>query len=365
LTQTAALIANDIAPSLAFTKLEPVLRERGYDVALVVNDGKPVKRSEQEIVRAVSGATVVVLGMSSAEALAGIEILAGREAKEAGIPYGFYSDIPRCWARARPGAWFEDLAEGASFYFGVNDEDAEGARDVLPHAILTATGNPLREEMAFPSLSRQESRNKLGIVDNEKMILASGGKFAAGNMAQWSLIMDALALLDETTDLHLHLILAPHPGDRTPHAIDRDSGEEMKLYEKLVSFSPVTTRIVNKDLLTTSNMVPGADIICEHGSSIGIEGAYQGIPVISIGNEILIRRMFAVTGTRELEAVQNGISTFVGTNAEELANQISRLLTPEGFEPMRKRQLACCPKPTERGAALKKMADAIEKIVSR
>lgn len=36
-----------------------------------------------------------------------------------GVTYGFYEDVPRCWARARPGAWFDELAQGAAFYLGL------------------------------------------------------------------------------------------------------------------------------------------------------------------------------------------------------------------------------------------------------
>ena len=111
------LVARDAAPSRAFSKLAPVLQESGFDADLLVGDGKPL--IEGEIINLVERANIVVLGMSSSENLARPEILAGETAKKWGIPYGFYGDVRRCWARARAGAWFEDLASRTSFYFGI------------------------------------------------------------------------------------------------------------------------------------------------------------------------------------------------------------------------------------------------------
>ena len=397
--KNVVLVARDAAPSRAFIKLEPVLRENGFDVSLLVGDGKPLAQTEEEIVSAVRGAHAVVLGMSSSEELARPEIVAGGHAWIAGIPYGFYGDVRRCWARARAGAWFEDLAANASFYFGITQGDTDAAREVFPNARLFGTGNPLREEMAFARFTREEVRAKLGINPEEKLVLAPGGKLAAGNMAQWAVIMDALALFGDEhmilgVEHKFQLILSVHPGDITPGAInpgslknlkvlydqegkivydkegkiviDTTGLEKLSLYEELVPFSPVPTRIVDKEVLTTSEMVPGADIIVEFGSSIGIEGAYQNVPVITLGLEVLFRRHEQANGSRVLEAVDDGLSELVvgsDGSGEELAYQINRFLTPDGFAQMSARQKELCPMPTERGAALRNMADAINKII--
>ena len=385
------LVARDAAPSGAFIKLEPVLRESDFDVCLLVGDGKPLTKTGDEIAAEVMNGSVVVIGMSSSVDLAQPEMLAGYLAKNYGIPYGFYGDVRRCWARARAGAWFENYASNAAFYFGITQADADAAHEVFPNALLYGTGNPLREEMAFARFTREEVRAKLNIGSEEKLVLAPGGKLAAGNMAKWVVIMDALALLNKSghnaSGSSFQLILSTHPGDRTPYAVDGgtldklkivyegENGDmpvidisglkELKLYEELVALSPVPTRIVGKDMLTTSDMVPGSDIIVEFGSSIGIEGAYQNVPVITLGFEILLRRQEQISGSRILEAVEDGLSEYVEmANAEELAYQISKLLTPDGFARMSARQKELCPRPLERGAALRNMAHAIETIIA-
>ncbi|MEK7646882.1 MAG: hypothetical protein AAB378_00730 [Patescibacteria group bacterium] len=355
------LVTRDAAPSRCFKRLEPVLRERGFDVVLFIGDGKPLAETMDEIGFAASHASVVVLGMSSSAELARPEIAAGEAAKRAGVPYGFYGDVSRCWGRARSGAWFEGLASGAAFYFGVTQEDTDTAREVFPSAKLIGTGNPLREEMAFPHFTREEVRAKLNIAPEEKLVLVPGGKFAAGNLSMWAMIMDSLASLTNY-DLRFQLVLAIHPGDRTPYALDAASKKEMVLYDELLSCSPIPARIINKDILTASDIVSGADIVVEWGSSIGIEGAYQNVPVISLGLEILRRRLERASDVRIPEAVNAGLSELVSADTNKLADTIQRLLTPDGFAPMRERQQKLCPKPAERGAALRKIADAIEDL---
>lgn len=357
----AVLVGRDAAPSGCFKRLEQILKESKIHVDLIVGEGKPLTKTMERITLAASHATVVVLGMSSSLEFAHPEIAAGNAARNAGVPYGFYGDVLRCWARARKGAWFEELAPDVSFYFGLTQADADAAREVFPNAQLIGTGNPLREEMAFPRFTREEVRAKLSIMPEEKMVLAPGSKFTAGNMASWVVVVDALWFLTGKGQ-RFNLVLATHPGDRTSYAIDADTQKAMKLYEELVSFSPIPAKIVAKDVFTTSDMVPGADIIVEFGSSIGIEGAYQNVPVVSLGFEILFRRLESASSFRTPEAVIDGISESVAGDASKLADAIRRLLTPEGFAPMRARQQELCPKPTERGAALRKIADAIAQI---
>lgn len=358
----AVLVARDAAPSGCFKRLEPALKERGFGVDLIIGEGKPLTKTAEEIALAASHASIVILGMSSSLELAEPEIAAGRSAKSAGVSYGFYGDIPRCWARARAGAWFEELAHGAAFYFGVTQGDANAAREVFPKAQLIGTGNPLREEMAFPRFTREEVRAKLNISPEDKLVLAPGGNFStAGNMASWVVLMDALSFL-MAGGQSFQLILATHPGDRAPYAVDAVTQKELKLYDKLVSLSPVPARIVSKDVLTTSDIVPGADIIMEFGSSIGIQGAYQNVPVISLGFEVLFRQFEQVTGNRVLEAVECGLSELVVADVSKLADKIRVLLTPDGFASMRARQQELCPKPTERGTAVRKIADAIARM---
>lgn len=341
------LVARDAAPSGCFSRLEPVLRERGFEVELFVGAGKPLVQSVKRIEQATSVSTIVLLGMSSSAELAEPELVAGRSALEAGIRYGFYGDVPRCWARARPGAWFEELASSTSFYLGITDNDAEGAREVFTSALCVGTGNPLREDMAFPRLTREDVRKKLGVSDEHKLILASGDKFAAGNMVTWATLIGTILRFKEQ---EIQLLLTLHPGDRT----------DLKLYDELVELSSVPTRIIPRDVLTGSEMIPGVDLVVDFGGSIGIEAAYSRVPVISLEFEVLFISLERKNGNRLREAVEAGAA--MGVDPAGLEEAIRLLLGPEGVANMKKRQETSYPKPIERGVALKRIADAITRI---
>lgn len=348
------LVGGDAAPSRCFERFGPVLRERGFDVDIMVGNGKPLKETKAEIMFAVSRADVVILGMSTSDETAQFEIMAGETARDSNITYGFYGDSCRTWAGACSGAWFEKLAANAIFYFGENQKNADVAKKVFSKAKCFGTGNPISEENALTGFTREAVRLKLGVLPDEKLVLAPGGKFSWGNMAQWTILMQALVFLG-TASNRFKLILAMHPGDRMPCVF----------YEELVSYSPIPAEIVSKDILDTPDIVPGADIIVEFGTSVAISGAYHNVPAISLGFEPLFRVFEKFNYSRIPGAIEDGISELVVADASKLAEKIRILLTPEGFAQMRARQLALYPKPKERGIALRKMADAIEQILAQ
>jgi hypothetical protein len=290
--------------------------------------------------------------MSSSAERAQEEIIAGNAASR----MGFYGDIPNCHGRARPGSYFAPLATKASLYFGVTQADADAARAIFPNAMLVGSGNPLREQMAFPKFTREQVRERLSIKPDEKLILAAGSKFAGGNIASWMLLHEALACI-----LHgkFRLFLSVHPGDATIRAIDPVNQKALKLYEELAHFCSVPTRVIEKSEISSSDLVPGADLIVDFGGSIGIEGAYQQIPSITLGFDCMWERLEEIQGSRTLELMEEKLTLLGSTNPAKLAEQIEVLLTSAGSSEMRRRQKARYPRPSERGATARKMAETI------
>jgi hypothetical protein len=150
------LVEYDMAPSQCFARLTSTLlaTQDNHDVTLFAGGGKPMQYSDEVVKSFVLQSDFVLLGMSSSAEFADIEMKAGAWAQAAGIPYGFYSDVPLAVDRARPGGWFHNLAQTARLVVGLVPNDISVLKTLFPAAHVVATGNPLREEMSFPSFTR-------------------------------------------------------------------------------------------------------------------------------------------------------------------------------------------------------------------
>ena len=329
---------------------------------MIVGDGNLLIQSDGEIVSAVKGSNLVLLGMSSPAENAEPEILAGKNARALGIPYGFYGDRADCWNRK----WFHDLATDASFYFGPNEVSVEGAKAVFPKAKLFATGNPLYEAMAFPEFTREQVREKLGIQPDEKLILAPGGRFSGGgDIISWTLIMEALASLTEEGH-KFQLAMTPHPGDSMLFAVDsRNLEKKLNPYEELVKLSPVPARMLYKAEMPSSHVLVGTDLVIQFGSSLGREAACQRIPVITLGFNTLFNYWKSEAGSDRPDELSEGFSELVDrANISELASMIDWLLSSDGFAELKSKQELSLPVPAEQGATIKNMVEALETVLA-
>lgn len=354
------LIGGDASPSNAFRQLKPALCGLGFDVQCMLGDGKPFSKEPSEIEVAVSVADFVLLGMSSSPKLAQVEIDAGQEAVQQGKKFGFYGDCRGCWTRAKPENWFGPLASAATLYLGVNWEDAERARLVFPNAMVSGSGNPLREEMAFPRVSRNDVRRKLGIVEGEVFVLSPGDKVSAANTARWTILMEALF---HSKPWMFNLVLSTHPGDRATAAVDSKTGEPLELYEKLVATSPVPARLISKEFMSTSDMMVGADLVVGLGVSTSVEAVYRRLPVVNLYTEAVHLQLMNETGSRLVETDDDGVSFSCSLGPIELSGLVSMLLTDGLPQEVQQRQNELYPLPTKQGITVKNMAEAIAKVI--
>jgi len=352
------MVGRDAAPSDCFNQLGPLLLEKGYEVELIVGNGKPLTVSSEQISSEVHSANLVLLGMSSSPELAEHEVFAGFEALEKGIPYGFYGDVPACWARAREGAWFADLAKSADFYLASDEVSAGRASAVFPEStIRVATGNPLRESAKLASPWRQWVREQLGLEDKTKLILAVGGKFPAGNISLWSLLLEAIKL--DSNFFDAQLLLATHPGDVGIRAVDGQTGKDVGIYQQLANHSPVPTRVLTlQDKPGAMEVIVGADLVIEHGSTIGVVASYLQRPVITPRVLLLDEALFRESGSYDLELISNGASLFASANPSELAEVMVDALHDSSRQAAMQGRVY--PMPESEGGALKKIIQVLE-----
>jgi len=343
------LVARDIAPSKALERVKAELEKQGNEVVVHLGGGKPFEKTVQEVTAEitadVANADVTLVGMSSSAELAKEEIVAVKTAQRAGKPYGFYCDTYGCHERS----WFGVLRDLASFFFVINEGEAIKVRKMFPKTKVVVSGNPLWEDFCFPKLSREEVRQKLGVQNDEVMILSPGTKSVPINSYLWVNIVQAVNRLRRQWKQKVKVVLSPHPGDR---AFQQDS----KVYEDLEKFSGVSVQLVTKDILSSSEMVTGCELVIESGSTIGIEAAHQRKPVIDYFSEPALNRIASVTGKKTWEPCELGVALgLYNYDFLDLAKTIDDVL--EGQESyvkdMLARQEEVYPIPSEKGTALR------------
>ncbi len=374
------LVARDKAPSEAFTRLCDHLRSRSHEPSAFLGNGKPFATPLTDIAALAGKADIVLTGMSSSAELAEPEIAAATAAAEAGVPFGFYGDRYGAHERAAEGKWFAVFRQSASFFFALNKEEALAATGVFKNARCVATGNPVWEDFAFPKFTRAEVRDRLGVDEKTKVVLAPGSKSPVVNILVWGLLIEACANIPGAL-----VLLAPHPGDRACDAIDpavlkqvagalfTSLGEVVAafaarasagIYTDLVEFAGLPVRLLGKDV-KTSDLLPGADLVAEWGSTIGIEAAHLRIPIVSISTRIGRKRLASISGSEEWELSRLGVAeeADVGFDFLSILNQ---MFNEQGIplKNLRDRQEEVFPVPPTKGAAVAKMAAALESLVA-
>lgn len=344
----------DLAPTNCFKAIGPKLEAKGVETVSVLGAGKPFEGSTGTVKGAVRDADLVVLGLSSSPERAKLEMVVAEFAREAGIPYGFYSDMALCPFRT----WLCDLARNTSFIVGLLPTSEELA-EMYPQARVYPSGNPLRGTMAFPELSRDVVREKLGVKPHEKLIVAPGGKFPAGNFQLWGLLIETLEVLKRKEDIVL--LLAPHPGDAGARAIDKESGVPLNIYKEMTGETSVRTLY---NMMPTPVATAGADLVVDFTGDTSVRAAMLRIPLLNVTTEILLRRFERETGSRQLETIENGsgFNFIKGTAGRSSGEIVYALLFDEELRgQLRARQEIAYPIPANPEEPTKLMIDALMK----
>lgn len=333
-------VAKDVAPSQALDLLSMKIAGvgNGYVVSASLAFGKGFPVGFSAVLGFVSRACAVVVGMSSSEELAKEEIAVAKEALAIGIPVYCYADT----FGLRP-HFSEILSNRLTTLFCVNDEQARLAMEKYPNLKVVVTGNPAWEQFFFPKLTREQSREKLGIGLEETVILLPAGKDVAVNIIHFNAAIESY-----TGDKVCHLIISLRPGDSTP----------LSIYQTLVDFAPenVKVRIVPASEMSASDILSGADVVFSSASTLEIEALCRKNPifVVSYLSAIARRRLKKATGSDGWELVEMGVVYDLWEHDGEIE------LLPDSdanidLESIRKH----FPKPEKLGIAIDKMVDAI------
>jgi len=348
-------VARDANPSRCFAQLAEQLGVHGgYTVVTHLGDGKPLVATDAIIEEDIRSSDAVLIGMSQTAELSAPEILAAHTAQAGGVPFGFFGDNHRSWAKANSGMWLQPFANDATFYLGITQEDADTAEKTFPNAELFGTGNPVLEAYAFAGLPSKEDLPDA--LRGKRIILAPGNKYAVDNIWRWTMLLRALEKAGVT---NVVLAMTTHPGDGALHSIDSRNGQVSRLYDELLDLARIPSVLM--ETIPTQEIVPHASLIVEFDTSFVVAAAYHQIPVITMASPIseeIYRRTYGRTVPSGAKA---GIAQLV-TNDVTLSKTILRLLTPEGSAPMRQQQQRMYPKPEKRGTAIHLMASVLSQV---
>lgn len=351
------LVARDIGGCQGLDALGKELSARGHDVFSHLGFGEPLGKKEGvgpgEIFVDAQVRDAVFVGRSSTPELSKPELAAIRGARSVGKPYGIYTDnyntiVP----------WFEEMAKEASLIFVINEELAARDQMLFPKVRVVATGNPMWEQFCFPNLTRAVARIIPRFSADDIVILATGCKTAAVNRSLWAGAINGISRaigIKPNLARQLRLIVSSHGGDEN----------DPKVYQELLALCPVpvyfnwqrSTKIKSSDLL------PAADLVIDLTSSIGIEAAHQRIPVINYFSEVVGAWLERARGNRTWESCGLGAMKAVFT-VNEITDAILDLTVTGAYDEMRTRQEEVYPASPVVGNAAKKMADAVETLLS-
>lgn len=262
-----------MAPSQAFSKLANSLIGSSHQVDTYLSEGKaPFNSTTIEL----SGVDAVVVGMSSNPAAAQPEIDLATRAKIAGIPVYLYADTFS--VHNRPG--FGEILPGSTL-FHISEAEAVDARSTFPETNVVATGNPMTEGFFFPKYTRDEVRQKLGGHPSFfKWVLCPAGKSMLINLLHFGRVAEEFEGEED-----VGVLLSLHPGDKTDPSV----------YHELCSLSPVPMTIIERTVLSASDMLPAIDMVFDSASTVGVEAACLRIPVVTYLSPMARTRLFKAT----------------------------------------------------------------------
>lgn len=320
------LVAFDAAPSNAFKLLEGELTNRGHEVTLIVGNGQRIDEGTfEDALKSIQDlrVDVILCGMSSNAERSECEIRLAQQALHCGTKVGFYADIYGCHKRP----WFTNVVHQSHFLCVIDEQEAEDARERYPNTVVLVTGNPTWAAFFHPRLTRAESREKMAMGDDDIVILSPAGKTTPVIMHFWGEVIAAAhklqAVLRDTKKVHV--ILARHPGDKT----------SVELYKPFIDLSRISVRLVNKDEIPLSDMIPGCDVLVAAYSTNGVEAACQRVPVIDYFTRLNMNEWNRLTGSSIWEPARKAASKVVTEDIGELAFSMKALAYPDGSNRMR------------------------------
>lgn len=251
--------------------------------------------SEESVVSIVNGSDIVVVGCAPSEKTAAPELYALKHAIDMGKKIVLVADTFGAFSRP----WIESFRSAIDHVVVVAECDVESAEEMFPNASVHVVPNSNWWAKRTPNLSRTEACGKLGIPEEDFIILYGGTKqeladsFVLGSLAN--------ACLCSNGNRRTHIVYTIHPG--TPVFGENKMDEDMlreamrRLFRVPQNISNnVQVRVAPKEI-STDDVQCAADVVTECMSETGTVAAILQQPVITFFPPMLKKHLKFLKGT--------------------------------------------------------------------
>lgn len=351
------LVANDFGESGTLKLLKNELDTSETEVEAFLGNGQtPFPYPAKVVNETIAKSEIAVVTMSETSEA---EVAAAQSAVKHGVSLALVA-LGSSFNAYRNEA-FAPVREHAELLFVVNEEEARAAHELFPNTKIVPSGNPEWESFFMPALSREEVRKRLDLTDDMIFVLVVGDKKINLNR---SLAMQTInAVRSHSYALPFSVIFSVHPGHEPLSGMDQTPTEHelVSFYQRLIEEYSPNARIgvsckAHPYGIGTPQMIAGADIVIGGTSTELIRAACQRI------RSIAVLTYEALGSTNELAwrpCDWGAIRPVYGQSSVHMAHNIAAILSEQGFEDARKRQMKAFPEQAP-GTAIAKMVAAIK-----
>lgn len=331
------IVSMDLGPSKSLARLASGLINAKHEVLTSFFTVPPSKGLLGEW-----NPDVVITGLAAAEDKT-TEIEISISAMEKKKPIIWFADTYGVFNRKKIGSLRPDL-------LFVPDEFEKQKAIEQGYKTVVASGIPLWEDFADLSLfpKREELRKKLGVGKNNKLILFC--VISAKHDINRTVTSGVISALKELNDPDIILLLRLHPADPDPDI------ESCKKLLKNIAW------VESPGFKATEDLLPAADFVISSISTVGIAAAYQRKRVVEYIPQPFMDLLEKLTGRRYWVPAETGATPGV-YRLEDLIPAIQNLFTKEGYANLVEKQEKAYP--ALKGGSIRKMIDAIEKLVKK
>lgn len=311
---SSVFVTQDAGNSDMMAHIARVARKREHEHVIDTFLGMGMSLADQraEIEKAIKNASCLLVSLSSKPENVLDEIFAMKTAYANNVRFGIASDVPGMIHRS---LWCGDAARNAAFLTVTSESEITSARKyVSTNTQIFAVRNPNVITYFTPAAVRDEVRAKLGVGEDEVMILGAGSKEDDRNEA---LIRDILLACNKL-DVPIRIFFTLHPM----------AGQKGDTYAELITGSKHLATFDTAGLKTDA-LLEGADIfMTAGGSTTGIRAACRRIPSIDL---IHVPRdtvwWEGISGLDYWPLNRMGASA-LARNSEDLAGAITEFIDP-------------------------------------